>query len=203
MVRGHCLDYCCCTDSIASMYFTLASLVILLNTCQWLWLDSVQELFFWSVFLFSEEIKYSEVNQGPRVLFYMSQGHVSWADDRVANGDKVVRGCANPWHEGYGGAANKAGPCVKWVGKCFWKNPLNRLIRLFPMWTWLTLFCVHLGRSGSDPGSSAFLRATGPGTLSMHLWKYSLRLAEHTETTHAALSLCCCLLLRSPTGSCC
>lgn len=42
----------------------------------------------------------------------MSQGHVSRADDRVANGDKVARGCTNPWHEGSGGAANKAGPML-------------------------------------------------------------------------------------------
>lgn len=55
------------------------------------------------------------------MLFYMSQGHVSWADDRVANGDKVVRGCTNPWHEGYGGAANKAGPMLSGWANAFEK----------------------------------------------------------------------------------
>lgn len=122
-MQGHGAYYGCCIDSITSMDFTSASPVILLNTCQWLWLDSVQELFFWSVFLFSKEIKYSEVNQGPCVLFYMSQGHVSRADDRVANGDKVARGCTNPWHEGYGGAANKAGPMLSG-----WANAFEKIL---------------------------------------------------------------------------
>lgn len=89
------------------------------------------------------------------------------------------------------------------MGKCFWKNPLNRLIPLFPTRTWLTLFCVHPGCSGADPESFAFLRATGPSTLSMYLWKYSLGSAEQTEITRAALSLCYCLLTLSPTCRCC
>lgn len=203
MVRRHDLYHSCYTDSITSMDFSLAPLVILLNTCQWLWLDSVQELLFWSVFLFSKEIKYSEVNQGPGVLFYMSQGHVSWADDRVANGDKVVRGCTNPWYEGYGGAANKAEPMLSAWANAFEKNPLNRLIPLFPTWTWLTLFCVHPGCFGADPGSFAFLTATGPDTLPTYLWKYSLGSAEQSEITHAALCLCYCLLTLSPMCSCC
>lgn len=123
LVRGHRLYSGCYIDGITPMEFTAASLVILLNTCPWLWLDSVQELFFWSVFLFSKEIKYSEVNQGPCVVFYMSQGHVSWADDRVANGDKVVRGCTNPWHEGCGGAANKAEPMLSG-----WANAFEKIL---------------------------------------------------------------------------
>lgn len=56
------------------------------------------------------------------MLFYMSQGHVSWADDRIANGDKVVRGCTNPWHEGYGGAANKAGSMLSGWANAFEKS---------------------------------------------------------------------------------
>lgn len=89
------------------------------------------------------------------------------------------------------------------MGKRFWKNPLSRLIPLFPTQTWLTLFCVHPGCSGADPESFAFLRAMGPGTLSVYLWKYSSGSAEQTEITCSALSLCYCLLTLSPMCSCC
>lgn len=54
------------------------------------------------------------------------------------------------------------------------KNPLNRLLPLFPMCTWLTLFCVFPGCSGADPGNFAFLRATGREILSVYLRKHSL-----------------------------
>lgn len=122
MVRGHRLYCSRCTDCITSMDFTLASLIILFPSDYDLILFKSYsfEVFF---SLFSKEIKYSEVNRGPRVLFYMSQGHVSGADDRVANGDKVVRGCTNPWHEGYGGAANKAGPMLSG-----WANAFEKIL---------------------------------------------------------------------------